>query len=128
MDPRGPAPAVDWPAGPDLSLALNRMGTFDWDLDSGRMHLDATALEVLDLPPEQFDGTPDGLRARILPADGARLDHRVRQALHDGRSHYGAYFRTLRQDGGTAWTHIQGHVLRDPAGRPYRIIGRVGRR
>ncbi|MFF4369745.1 SpoIIE family protein phosphatase [Streptomyces sp. NPDC001594] len=125
MDPRAPAPAVDWPARPDLSLALNRMGTFDWDLDGGRLHLDATALEVLDLPPEGFDGTPDGLRARVLPADADRLDHRVRQALHDGRSHYGAYFRALRRDGGTAWTHLQGHVLRDPAGRPYRIIGIV---
>ncbi|MEU3405958.1 SpoIIE family protein phosphatase [Streptomyces sp. NPDC006670] len=125
MDPRAPAPAVDWPARPDLSLALNRMGTFDWDLDGGRLHLDATALEVLDLPPEGFDGTPDGLRARVLPADADRLDRRVRQALHDGRSHYGAYFRALRRDGGTAWTHLQGHVLRDPAGRPYRIIGIV---
>ncbi|KIF03188.1 protein phosphatase, partial [Streptomyces sp. RSD-27] len=123
MDQRGPTPAVDWPARPDLSLALNRMGTFDWDLDSGRLHLDATALEVLDLSPERFDGTPAGLRARIVPGDEARLDHRVQQALRDGRSHYGAYFRTLRQDGGTSWTHLQGHVLRDRAGRPNRIIG-----
>ncbi|MFH7599734.1 SpoIIE family protein phosphatase [Streptomyces racemochromogenes] len=123
MDQRGRTPAVDWPARPDLSLALNRMGTFDWDLDSGRMHLDATAIEVLDLRPDQFDGTPDGLRARVVPDDRARLEHRVQQALRDGRSHYGAYFRTLRQDGGTAWAHLQGHVLRDPSGRPYRIIG-----
>ncbi|MEV7545629.1 SpoIIE family protein phosphatase [Streptomyces sp. NPDC089915] len=123
MDQRGRTPAVDWPARPDLSLALNRMGTFDWDLDSGRMHLDATALEVLGLHPERFDGTPGGLRARIVPGDEERLDHRVAQALRDGRSHYGAYFRTLRQDGGAAWTHLQGHVLRDPSGRPYRIIG-----
>ncbi|MFF4642744.1 SpoIIE family protein phosphatase [Streptomyces sp. NPDC001389] len=123
MDQRGPTPAVDWPARPELSLALNRMGTFDWDLDSGHLHLDATALEVLDLPADQFDGTPGGLRTRIVPGDEARLDHRVQQALRDGRSHYGAYFRTFRQNGETSWTHLQGHVLRDRAGRPCRIIG-----
>ncbi|MEV7521130.1 SpoIIE family protein phosphatase [Streptomyces sp. NPDC091371] len=123
MAQRGRNPEVDWPARPDTSLALNRMGTFDWDLDSGRMHLDPTALEVLDLRPDEFTGTPAGLRSRILPAEEARLDARVAQALKDGRSHYGAYVRSRRRDGSPAWTHIQGHILRDPGGRPYRVIG-----
>lgn len=123
MDQRGPTPEVDWPARPDLSLALNRMGTFDWDLDSERMHLDATALEVLELRPEEFDGTPAGLLRRVLPGERARLERRVERALTDGRSHYGGYFRSFRRDGGAAWTHVQGSILRDPHGRPYRVIG-----
>ncbi|MFF3725511.1 SpoIIE family protein phosphatase [Streptomyces erythrochromogenes] len=123
MARRGDVPEVDWPARPDTSLALNHMGTFDWDLDSGRMHLDPTALEVLDLRPDEYSGTPAGLRARIAPAEEARLDARVAQAIKDGRSHYGAYVRSRRRDGSPAWTHIQGHILRDPGGRPYRVIG-----
>ncbi|KMO95664.1 protein phosphatase [Streptomyces roseus] len=99
------------------------MGTFDWDLDSGQMHLDPTALEVLDLRPEEFTGTPEGLKARIPPGEGARLDARVAQALKDGRSHYGAYVRTRLRDGTPVWTHVQGHILREANGRPYRIIG-----
>ncbi|MGW7450714.1 SpoIIE family protein phosphatase [Streptomyces sp. NPDC054787] len=120
---RGSSPEVDWPARPDTSLALNRMGTFDWDLDSGRMHLDPTALEVLDLRPDEYDGTLAGLRPRLAPAEEARLDARVAQAIKDGRSHYGAYVRSRRRDGSSAWTHIQGHILREPDGRPYRVIG-----
>lgn len=123
MDQRGPTPEVDWPARPDLSLALNRMGTFDWDLDGERMHLDATALEVLELRPEEFDGTPAGLLGRVLPGERARLERRVERALRDGRSHYGGYFRSFRRDGGTAWTHVQGSILRDLHGRLYRVIG-----
>ncbi|MFI7355404.1 SpoIIE family protein phosphatase [Streptomyces avidinii] len=123
MGRRAEDPAVDWPARPDTSLALNRMGTFDWDLDSGRMYLDPTALEVLDLPPEEFDGTPAGLRRCFVPGEEARLDARVAQAIKDGRSHYGAYVRSRRRDGSAAWTHIQGHILRDPGGRSYRVIG-----
>ncbi|MCX5609583.1 MULTISPECIES: SpoIIE family protein phosphatase [unclassified Streptomyces] len=119
----GQNPEVDWPARPDTSLALNRMGTFDWDLDSGRMFLDPTALEVLDLRPDEFDGTTAGLRPRIPPADEARLEARVAQALKDGHSHYGAYVRGRRRDGTLAWIHIQGHIVRDPGGRPYRVIG-----
>ncbi|MFG2983678.1 SpoIIE family protein phosphatase [Streptomyces sp. NPDC048258] len=123
MAQRGQNPEVDWPARPDTSLALNRMGTFDWDLDSGRMYLDPTALEVLDLRPDEFDGTSAGLRPRVPPSEAARLDARVAQALKDGRSHYGAYVRTRRRDGTRTWTHIQGHIMRDPQGRPYRVIG-----
>ncbi|MGW0363039.1 SpoIIE family protein phosphatase [Streptomyces sp. NPDC002990] len=124
MTLRGENPEVDWPARPDTSLALNRMGTFDWDLDSGQMHLDPTALEVLDLRREEFPGTPAGLRQRVASAaEEARLDARVTQALKEGRSHYGAYVRSLRRDGSRSWIHIQGHILRDPQGRPYRVIG-----
>ncbi|MEU6864476.1 SpoIIE family protein phosphatase [Streptomyces sp. NPDC046876] len=123
MAERRASPEVRWPAEPDMSLALNHMGTFDWDLDSGRMHLDPTALEVLDLRPEEFSGTPAGLRTRIGPPEAARLDARVAQALKDGRSHYGVYIRSRRRDGSPAWIHIQGHILRDPDGRPYRVIG-----
>lgn len=36
----------DWPAHPDPILALNRMGSFDWDLDNGLFHMDAQAHEV----------------------------------------------------------------------------------
>ncbi|MER5928713.1 SpoIIE family protein phosphatase [Streptomyces sp. NPDC002054] len=119
------AEKVDWPARPDLSLALNRMGTFDWDLDSGQMHLDPTALEVMELRPEEYNGTLVGLRPRIPPDQEARLDARVAQALKGGRDHYGAYFRIRRRDGSPRWTHIQGHILRHSNGRPYRIIGVV---
>ncbi|WKD36166.1 SpoIIE family protein phosphatase [Streptomyces xanthophaeus] len=123
MARRAENPDVGWPARPDTSLALNRMGTFDWDLDSGRMHLDPTALEVLDLRPDEYDGTPGGLRSRLAPGEEARLDTRVAQAIKDGRSHYGAYVRSRRRDGSPSWTHIQGHILREPSGRPYRVIG-----
>ncbi|MFJ6795298.1 SpoIIE family protein phosphatase [Streptomyces sp. NPDC091268] len=123
MAERGQHPRVDWPARPDTSLALNRMGTFDWDLDSGQMHLDATALEVLELRPDEFTGTPAGLGARIARGEQDRLDARVTEALEDGRSHYGAYVRSRHRDGSPGWTHIQGSILRDPHGRPYRVIG-----
>ncbi|MFD9304282.1 SpoIIE family protein phosphatase [Streptomyces sp. NPDC060048] len=123
MAERGLTPQVEWPARTDTSLALNRMGTFDWNLDSGQMYLDTTALEVLELRPEEFTGTPAGLRGRLAPGEEGRLDARVAQALKSGRSHYGAYVRSRARDGSPGWAHIQGHILRDPHDRPYRIIG-----
>ncbi|MFJ1615986.1 MULTISPECIES: SpoIIE family protein phosphatase [unclassified Streptomyces] len=115
----------DWPAHPDLSLALNRMGSFDWDLDSGLMHMDRPALEVFDLRAEEYDDRPESIAPRVPPDEGVRLDAMVAQALKSGQRNYGAYFRILRRDGTLRWTHTQGFIRRDGNGRPHRIIGIV---
>lgn len=115
----------DWPAHPDLSLALNRMGSFDWDLDSGLMHMDRPALDVFDLTAGEYDNRPETLGTRVPADEAMRLDAMVTQALKTGRSNYGAYFRILRRDGTLRWTHTQGFVRRDATGRPRRIIGIV---
>ncbi|WP_299531920.1 SpoIIE family protein phosphatase [uncultured Streptomyces sp.] len=115
----------NWPAHPDLSLALNRMGSFDWDLDSGRMHMDRAALEVFGLGPDEYDGDPASLSPRVPAEEGRRLDALVTRALKDGLDNYGAYFRMRLPDGSLRWTHTQGVIRRDGTGRPRRIIGIV---
>ncbi|MDT0492910.1 SpoIIE family protein phosphatase [Streptomyces griseus] len=115
----------DWPAHPDLSLALNRMGSFDWDLDTGLMHMDQPALDVFDLTAEEYDDRPASLAQRVPTDEAVRLDGMVSQALKSGRVNYGAYFRIQRRDGTLRWTHTQGFVRRDETGRPRRIIGIV---
>ncbi|MEU6631565.1 SpoIIE family protein phosphatase [Streptomyces parvus] len=115
----------DWPAHPDLSLALNRMGSFDWDLDTGLMHMDRTALDVFDLTPDEYDDRPASLSPRVPTDEAQRLDGMVSHALKSGRTSYGAYFRIQRRDGTLRWTHTQGFVRRDGTGRPRRIIGIV---
>ncbi|MFD5542227.1 SpoIIE family protein phosphatase, partial [Streptomyces sp. NPDC127079] len=116
----------DWPAHPDHPiLALNRLGTFDWDLDAGLFHLDAQAYEVFDLLPEEYDGRPEGLAVRVPLSEGSRLDAVVSQAIKDGSENYGAYFRIRRRDGTLRWTHTQGYIRRDGTGRPRRVVGVV---
>ncbi|ANW17063.1 serine/threonine-protein phosphatase [Streptomyces clavuligerus] len=120
-----PPPLDDWPVAPDVSLWLNRMGSFDWDLASGLCHLDPTALQVLGLGPGDYDGRRETLTARMPPDEAARLDSLVARVLKDGSAHYGVYFRIRRSDGTLRWTHTQGSVHRDGTGRPRRIIGIV---
>ncbi|MBY8339053.1 SpoIIE family protein phosphatase [Streptomyces spinosirectus] len=115
----------DWPAHPDPILALNRMGSFDWDLDTGLFHMDAQAHEVFDVRPDEYDDRPETLAARVPAAEGYRLDSLVSQAMKDGSENYGAYFRIRRRDGSLRWTHTQGYIRRDETGRPRRIIGIV---
>ncbi|WP_407564631.1 SpoIIE family protein phosphatase [Streptomyces sp. 184] len=121
-----PAPeAGDWPAHADLSMELNRIGSFDWDLDGGQMYLDDGALRVFDLRPEEYDGDPRTLGTRVTREEGARLDALVSRAIADGRPAYSAYLRVGLRDGTTRWTHTQGTFLRDEDGRAHRVIGVV---
>ncbi|MFJ8546004.1 SpoIIE family protein phosphatase [Streptomyces sp. NPDC093586] len=113
----------DWPAHPDPILALNRMGSFDWDLDSGLFHMDAQAHEVFDLRPDEYDGRPESLSVRVPASESARLDALVARAMKDGSENYGTYFRMRCRDGTLRWTHTQGYIRRDETGRPRRIIG-----
>jgi serine phosphatase RsbU (regulator of sigma subunit) len=113
----------DWPAHPDPILALNRMGSFDWDLDSGLFHMDAQAHEIFDLRPEEYDGYPQTLAVRVPAAEAHRLDTLVAQAMKDGSENYGTYFRIRCRDGTLRWTHTQGYIRRDGTGRPRRIVG-----
>ncbi|MFJ8598955.1 SpoIIE family protein phosphatase [Streptomyces shenzhenensis] len=115
----------DWPAHPDPFLALNRMGTFDWDLDTGLYHMDAQAHEVYDLLPEEFDGRPESLGIRVPQPEASRIDAVISRAIKDGSENYGAYFRIRRRDGRYRWTHTQGYIRRDETGRPRRVIGIV---
>ncbi|OKJ94551.1 protein phosphatase [Streptomyces sp. CB03234] len=127
VDPAADALSLpeDWPAHPDLSLSLNRMGSFDWDLDTGLMHMDQTALDVFQVDVTEYDGRPESLASRVPPSESIRLDGMVAQALKSGGTHYGAYFRIRTRDGSLRWTHTQGFIRRDETGRPRRIIGIV---
>ncbi|URN14805.1 MULTISPECIES: SpoIIE family protein phosphatase [Streptomyces] len=120
-----PSPPGEWPVHPDLRLILNRMGSFDWDLDTGLMHMDEVALAVFEMDPAEYDGRPETLERRFPPGEAERLDAMVAQALKDGSTHYGTYFRVRTRDGGRRWTHTQGFIRRDEHGRPRRVIGIV---
>ncbi|MFD3545273.1 SpoIIE family protein phosphatase [Streptomyces sp. NPDC058655] len=106
-------------------LALNGMGSFEWDLDAGTLTLDEAGMTVFDLEPDEFDGTPEGLGLRIPAEDGVRLGETVLAVLDSGGEAYGAYFTVQRRGGRDQWTHTQGRVVRDGDGRARRILGIV---
>ncbi|MFI5830613.1 SpoIIE family protein phosphatase [Streptomyces sp. NPDC051578] len=128
---RSDGPGPDGPesreplTGPGERLALNGMGSFDWNLGTGVLVLDDAGLTVFDLERAEFHDTPEGLGLRIPADDSARLADTVQGALDGGEDTYGAYFTVRRRDGRDQWTHTQGRVLRDSRGRPVRIIGIV---
>ncbi|MEU9303119.1 SpoIIE family protein phosphatase [Streptomyces sp. NPDC048269] len=106
-------------------LALNGMGSFEWDLGADTLAVDEAGSAVFDLEQEGFDGTPQALGRRIRPEDAVRLRDTIAGVLASGEESYGAYFTVQRRDGRDQWTHTQGRVIRDEDGQPRLIVGIV---
>ncbi|MGC5360820.1 SpoIIE family protein phosphatase [Streptomyces sp. DT24] len=106
-------------------LAMNRTGSFEWDLAARSLDIDAAGLLVFGADPETVRRSPTSLVERLEPAERTRLDLALDKALADGRSSYSVRFRVRLQDGTDQWTHIQARILRDGDGKPHRIVGVV---
>ncbi|WP_078843880.1 SpoIIE family protein phosphatase [Streptomyces albus] len=123
--PRAGPPGGDsrLPPGTAENLALNRIGLFEWDLESGRMQMDRVALDLFDLRPEEYPGDAESLINRLTQEESDRLDAVVDDAVAKGREAHGTYFRIRRRDGSLRWAHGQGHFLEDGPGQRKRIVG-----
>ncbi|MET9349002.1 SpoIIE family protein phosphatase [Streptomyces termitum] len=111
--------------GPAEWLAMNRTGSFDWDLDTDTIDVDTTGLLVFGVSPELFDGRPTSLVGRLEPAERMRLDRVVRAAVTGGETSYSTHFPIPQDDGTPHWTHVLARILRDGDGRAHRIVGAV---
>lgn len=106
-------------------LAMNRTGSFEWDLDARTLDIDEAGLLVFGLDPASFDSRPESLVERLEPAERIRLDAAIDEAVKGGRSSYSVHFRVPLDEGGDQWTHIQARILRSSDGRAHRVIGVV---
>lgn len=111
--------------GPAERLAMNRTGSFDWDLDTGTIDVDESGLLVFGLSPDAYDGRPATLVARLAPEERTRLEGIVREAVKGGSVSYNAHFPIPQAEGAPHWTHVQARILRKPDGRAQRIVGVV---
>jgi PAS domain S-box-containing protein len=105
-----------------LALGAGRMGTWDWDLRTGRVAWSDGMEEVHGLPPGGFDGTIEGFRRMVHPEDRGRLEAAIARSI-EGVSGYEAEFRILRPDGSVGWMLGKGTALADATGRAARMVG-----
>ncbi|MFG3138866.1 SpoIIE family protein phosphatase [Streptomyces sp. NPDC048211] len=106
-------------------LALNRTGSFEWDLDARTLDIDEAGLLVFGLDPAVFDSRPESLMERLDPAERIRLDVAIDEAIKGGSASYSIHFRVPLEDDSDQWTHVQARILRGADGRAHRVIGLV---
>jgi PAS domain S-box-containing protein len=107
-----------------LALDAARMGTFDWDVPSGRVTASARYSELWGFKPGEFDGSSGAVRDRVHPDDRERLTEAVEYSTAT-RTSFNREFRAVWPDGSVHWLATLGAFTFDAGGRPARLRGVV---
>ena len=83
-----------------------------------RLYTSPSALRLVDLPPEDFDGseTGDALET-VLPSDRDRVMRDIREGLVSGED-FDSYYRVFRGDAAWVWVHARVHAMGSMDGDP----------
>ncbi|MDK0523977.1 SpoIIE family protein phosphatase [Streptomyces sp. ML-6] len=106
-------------------LAMNRTGSFEWNVEADTLDIDDAGLLVFGLDPHAFDRRPETVMERLEQSERTRLEVAIDEAIKSGRSSYSVHFRVPLDNGKEQWTHIQARILRTEDGQVQRIIGVV---
>jgi serine phosphatase RsbU (regulator of sigma subunit)/PAS domain-containing protein len=106
----------------ELAIEAADIGTFDWDLVSGRLDWDDRLIAMFGYGPDDFDRTIDGFNARLHPDDLARVTRSLQTAI-DSCGDFRSLYRVRLPGGDTRWISARGRTLCDPDGNASRLLG-----
>ena len=104
-----------------LAARVTGAGAWEWRLDRGTFTCDALARGLFDLRPDE----PINLAAltrRLAAEDRARFAAELDDAAR-GLAALDTRVRVRAADGGWRWIRCAADLVRDPAGRPLRLVG-----
>jgi PAS domain S-box-containing protein len=126
----GPTPIGDVPEqGLDptrlraqLAIDAAGIGTFDWDLKSGRLTWDARLIEMFGYDAASFEQTIEAFNARLHPDDLPRVTEALQAAIAT-QGDLETDYRILLPDGHTRWVSARGKAFGAAEGPAARVIG-----
>ncbi|MBE9182624.1 PAS domain-containing protein [Oculatella sp. LEGE 06141] len=104
------------------ALEASRMGTWDWNIETGQVQWSNNMEAMFGLEPEAFDGSFQMFSERLHPVDRDRVLATINQAIATGED-YNIEFRVVYPNGTIRWALSQGKVFYDRNGHPVRMAG-----
>jgi PAS domain S-box-containing protein len=104
----------------ELAIDAAGIGTFDWDLVTGRLAWDARLIAMFGYDPATFEQSIEAFNARLHPDDLPR----VTEALQGAIATHGEYesdYRIVLPDGDTRWITARGKAI--GSGAATRVVG-----
>ncbi|MCG3111063.1 MAG: PAS domain S-box protein [Candidatus Manganitrophus sp. SB1] len=106
----------------NIALEAGQMGTWEWDIRSGKAAW-STGLEAIHgLEPGTFGGTFEDFKREIHPDDLGRVLDTIAQTLEE-KSTFHVEYRIIRSNEAIKWLEARGRLFLDPSGKPDRMIG-----
>lgn len=105
-----------------VALEASRMGTWDWNIQTGLIQWSDNLESMFGLEPGTFDGSFAMFSDRLHPEDRDRVLAAIDRAVVTGED-YNIEFRILYPNGRIRWALSRGKVLYDQNGQPMRMAG-----
>jgi excisionase family DNA binding protein len=105
-----------------LGVSAAEIGTWDWDVPSGRVRWTPQMYQLFGTELGRFTTTFENVMALVHPEDRAKVEANVARALRDLKR-YVSEFRIRRPDGHVRWLRCTGRAFPDDRGRAIRMAG-----
>ena len=92
-----------------IALEAAQMGTWNWDIKSGKVTHSSTTEAIHGLAPGSFKGTYESFLSSIHPEDREIVTEALRRTLEE-KAEYDVEFRVIRPDGTVRWVASKGQV------------------
>ena len=106
----------------ELATSAAGVGTFDWDLTTGRLAWDDRLVELFGYHRGEFDESIEAFDARVHPEDVDDVTGRLQAAI-EACGEFEATYRVLVPGTSTRWVSARGRALRDETGETTRLLG-----
>ena len=115
-----------WESREQLSLAIEaaQMGTWDWDIRTGKVSWSRQHEQLFGLAPDTFPGTLAAFLAYIHPSDRERVAQSL-ELVQASRSDFNQEFRVVWPDGTVHWIVSRGRFIQNEISQPIRMLGAV---
>ncbi|MDZ7953598.1 PAS domain-containing protein [Nostoc sp. DedQUE09] len=105
-----------------LALSASRMGTWNWNIQTGKISWSDNLEALFGLEPAEFDGSFEMFAARVHPKDRDRVLTAVNRAVAT-KEEYDIEFRVVYPNGTIRWALSQGKAIYDQQGQPIQMAG-----
>jgi two-component sensor histidine kinase/DNA-binding response OmpR family regulator len=105
-----------------FALAAGNMGSWDWDLSTGKFEWDEGQHAIYGVKPGQFAVTPENIKVLVFPEDWEQIQIGMDVMLERGQPHH-SEFRVRRPNGEIRWCASTAAATRDSSGKVIRISG-----
>jgi PAS domain S-box-containing protein len=106
-----------------MAQHVARIGTFEWNLQTGVRQRTPELEAMYGLPPGGFDASRKSWLDLVHPEDREPAARRMLEALETGS--FEAEWRVIWPDGTTRWIFGRAWAFKDDAGKPLRLVGAI---
>lgn len=107
----------------DLAVRGTDAGIWDWDLVTGKCYFSPRWKGMLGYDGNELESDFSEWEARLHPDDRERALGTIRDYLDNRTSQFELEHRLQHKNGSYRWMLARGAVVRDPSGKPVRMVG-----